>query len=285
MTLTPIEPEQSRLIPIQGVINFRDLGGYQTRSGQQVRWGKAYRSAQLDRLTTQGIAQLQALNIKTVVDLRFSEETLMYPTLRAAVPQAQMLSWHDEQDSQHSNLIRDKAAKVMGGWRDSLDSNDPELVREAMRMNYPQKLYSHAMIYRRMLHALIDEQSPIVFHCAAGKDRTGVAAALILGLLGVDDQTIIEDYLVTQSQMGELVESWLAGGATDREHYADFQKRLIDLPRELVQPVFEADPSYIETLLDYVESQYQGFVNYAERVLNITPDQIDALRRHMLVDG
>ena len=272
-----------RIVPIQGVINFRDLGGYQNTSGQTVRWKKAYRSAQLDRLTEDGIAQLQALNIRTVVDLRFSEESNKYPTMRAGVPDAQMLSWHNEQLANNDIATQNKAEVVIGGWRDSLDSNDPGLVREAMRINYPQKLYSHAAIYRRMLHSLIDDQTPIVFHCAAGKDRTGVAAALILGLLEVDYDTIVEDYLVTQSQMGALVDSWLAGGATDSAHYADFQKKLLELPKELVAPVFEADPAYIQTLLEYVDSTYQGFDNYALQVLGLSQSQLQQLKQQMLV--
>ncbi|MEO0367605.1 MAG: tyrosine-protein phosphatase [Pseudomonadota bacterium] len=86
---------------------------------------------------------------------------------------------------------------------------------------------------------------------------------LILGLLGVSNETIIEDYLITQSQMGDLMDSWLAGGATDNEHYEDFQNKLMEHPRELVQPVFEADPRYIETLLDYVDETYGDFHQYA----------------------
>ncbi|MEO0368618.1 MAG: tyrosine-protein phosphatase, partial [Pseudomonadota bacterium] len=154
-----------RLIAIDGVINFRDIGGYVNPDGQQVRWGKAYRSAQLDRLSERGITQLRDLEVKTVVDLRFTEETMKYPTVAAAVPKAQMLSWHDERNVE----CGPRSEKMLQSWRDSLESGQPEIVREAMRINYPQKLYSHAAIYRRMLLALIEEETPLVFHCAAGK--------------------------------------------------------------------------------------------------------------------
>lgn len=267
-----------RVLNIPGAVNFRDLGGYQTSDSRHVKWGKVFRSAQLDRLTEQGVANLQALNIKTVVDLRFSEESAKYPTIRAAVPNAEMLSWHDEfQDDSES-----RSSSMQRSWRDSLDSNDPAQVREAMRINYPQKLYSHRAVYKKMLRRLVEGETPLVFHCAAGKDRTGVAAALILSLLGASNEIIIEDYLLTQNEIKDLMDSWIAGGATDNDDYEDFQQRLIRQPRALIQPVFDADVSYIQTLLDYVESEHQGFENYAMRNLEFSASDIERLQLNLL---
>jgi len=267
-----------RVLNIPGAVNFRDLGGYQTKDGRYVKWGKVFRSAQLDRLTEQGIAQLEALSIKAVVDLRFSEESARRPTIKAAVPEAEMLSWHDEM--QDDSEARSSAMKR--SWRDSLETNDPAQVREAMRINYPQKLYSHQAIYKKMISRLVEGQTPLVFHCAAGKDRTGVAAALILSLLGVSRPQIVEDYLLTQNEIKHLMDSWIAGGATGSDEYEDFQQRLIQQPRELIQPVFDADEEYIETLLDYVDTQYQGFENYALQNLNIGIGDIERLKLNLL---
>jgi protein-tyrosine phosphatase len=136
-----------RVLKIEGVINFRDLGGYQTEDGFTVRWGKMYRSAQLDRMTEQGAKDMAALGIKTVIDLRFSDETRRYPTMRHAVPDADILSWHDESDDNGG----DKGEAIKRLWQQSLDSNDPAQVREAMRLNYPKKLYSHQANYKKML--------------------------------------------------------------------------------------------------------------------------------------
>lgn len=278
MSVSQSTPSSSRILDIEGVINFRDLGGYQTQDGRYVKWGRVYRSAQLDRMSKKGINDMAELGIQTVVDLRFSDETSRYPTIRAAVPKAQILSWHDEQQGsqdEHSNGIQ-------RSWRDSLDSNDPQQVREAMRVNYPKKLYSHRAIYRKMLLSLAQNETPLVFHCAAGKDRTGVAAALILSLLGVSDQVIIEDYLITQSQISRLLENWVAGGATDQSDYQDFQQRLAQYPRELVQPVFDADEAYILTLLDYIKSTYGDFAAYAEQVLKVDDDVVTQLSTNLL---
>ena len=275
----PLTPApQQRVLKIDGVINFRDLGGYLTNSGSQVKWHKVYRSAQLDRMSPEGVKSLSDLGVKAVVDLRFTQESNKYPTMREAVPLAEMLSWHAE----FQNDGEDRAGAMQMSWKDSLDSLDPRQVREAMRINYPQKLYSHRAIYRKMLLRLAEGQTPMVFHCAAGKDRTGVAAALILSLLGVADQQIVEDYLLTQKEVGNLVDSWLAAGAAGNADQEDFQQRMMRLPREVIQPVFEADEAYITTLLDYVNTQYQGFANYAQEVLKFDADDVLRLQESLL---
>ncbi len=273
------QPE--RILRIDGVINFRDLGGYQTADGNSVKWGRVYRSAQLDRLTEQGIAQMIKLDVKTVIDLRFEEETARYPTIRDAFPNASIIAWQDESQGE---TFAQQSSDMKFSWRDSLDSNDPAMVREAMRVNYPKKLYSHHAIYRKMLLSIIDGNAPLVFHCAAGKDRTGVAAALILSLLGVSDETIVDDYLLTQQEIGKLTQTWLAGGATDNDQYQDFQSKLAKRPAELVAPIFAADIEYIKTLLEYVNNEYGSFEQYAITQLKLDASQIEDLRSELLVD-
>ncbi len=268
-----------RVLKIDGSLNFRDLGGYKTDCGKPVKWGVVYRSAQLDRLSEQGVTQLAEIGIKTVVDLRFSDESEKYPTITDAVPNAEMLSWHDEQETNSG----EKSQDMIRSWRDSLETNDPEKVREAMRLNYPHKLYTHSAIYRKMLLRLIDGDSPLVFHCAAGKDRTGVAAALILSLLGVDDDQIIEDYLLSQKELEGRMQNWMAGGATSNENQNDFQSQLLKHPKEMLKPIFDADKSYIETLLDYVKDTYGDFTNYAYQRLKLSESEVSALQVSLLV--
>ena len=251
-----------------------------------MRWGQVYRSAQLNNLTAQGVSTLAALNIKTVVDLRFSGERESYPTTVGALPNAEILSWHEEKDqlSAKSQIVANtkKSNKVLYSWKNSLASKNPAVVREAMRSNYPQKLYSHRTIYRQMLLRLSDGKSPLIFHCAAGKDRTGVAAALILSLLGVDDQQIVDDYLLTQNEIEGQMGLLLAAGAATSSHYQDFQRLLTEQPEEMLKPVFDADPIYISTLLEYVTSTYGSFTEYAKQRLEIGADIITALRHQLL---
>lgn len=283
---------KNRLINIDGVINFRDLGGYQGAGRKTVVWGRIFRSAQLNELSDDGVSKAADLGIGTVVDLRFDDETERYPTVRQAFPRAEFISWQSEL------VARDDqpASSMKRSWRESLDSGDAAQVREAMRVNYPVKLYSHQDVYRQMLLRLINEEAPLLFHCAAGKDRTGVAAALILSLLGVSYEDIVQDYLISQGQVAHLLQNWVAGGAANAKQQTsnsangsshdsqDFQHRLSQYPREVVQPVFDADLTYIETLLDYVDRTYAGFENYATKVLRLDSAQLDGLRANLLVD-
>jgi len=270
-----------RFLEIDGVVNFRDLGGYATQDKRSVRWGLIYRAGQLDRPSAHGTNSLKALNIATVVDLRFSEETERSPTDWQAMPDARRLAWQQFY-FQEGNQVG--AAKTITlSWQDALETGDVHAVRDAMRDNYPTKLYSHKGVYRAMLDSLIEGNVPLVFHCAAGKDRTGVGAAIILALLGVSYDDIIEDYLLTQQVTENLYERFRAGGATSHEGHSDFQQRLANYPQALVAPVFDADPSYITTLLDYVDNKYQTFAHYAEQVLDFGTPQVEQLKAKLLV--
>jgi protein-tyrosine phosphatase len=269
---------KQRVLSIEGTLNFRDLGGYINADGRSVKWGKLYRSAQLNRMSPKGIQDMAALGIQTVVDLRFTDESNKSPTIAEAVPNAEMLSWHSEREHDSGQ----KSDHMIRSWRDSLDSNDPAQVREAMRINYPQKLYTHRAIYKKMLLRIAEGNTPLVFHCAAGKDRTGVAAALILSLIGVDDQQIVDDYLLTQKEIEGRMETWLAGGATTKEGYQDFQSKLARQPREMIKPVLDADITYIETLLDYVKEKYGSFHGYAVDQLELADKEVDALQVQLL---
>ena len=285
MTVLSSVPHE-RVLNIDGVINFRDLGGYKTEDGRIVKWGQLYRSAQLDRMSKQGVFDMAQMGIQVVVDLRFSDETHKYPTITSAVPDAEMLSWHKELneavEGSHKQDTNFKSNDIQRSWKDSLDSNDPVKIRETMRVNYPKKLYSHQAIYRKMLLRLGQGNLPLVFHCAAGKDRTGVAAALILGLLGVSDEQIVQDYLLTQKEIEHLLKNWMSGGAGHETDPDDFQQKLASYSPEVVKPIFDADESYIQTLLDYVQENYGSFKQYALTVLKLTQGDIDRLQYHLL---
>jgi protein-tyrosine phosphatase len=274
--------QQHRVLPIDGVINFRDLGGYQTQDGGKVRYGRVFRSAQLSGLTSQGVQQATSLGIKSIMDLRFDDEISRYPTVKQAFPLAEIVSWQDLQPVNNADPAAPKPSVGKGSWRESLDSNDPEQVREAMRVNYPQKLYSHRFIYKDMLMRLIQDESPLLFHCAAGKDRTGVAAALILSLVGVSDDLIIQDYMITAETTKGLLESFHGAGAATAEGEQDFHSKLASYPKHVIKPVFDTDPAYISTLISYVNQKYGGFRSYAAHVLNLDEEFFNRLERALL---
>ncbi len=180
-------PRRERLVDLSGAFNFRDLGGYPTRSGRITRWGQLFRSDTLHELTASDVEVLRSLGLATIIDLRTSRE--LDRTGRG--PMA-------------AEPIAFRHLSVIGAGRG-----------EAMAAPAPpgRELSSRYLWYLdRGREALVEALSlvadpahlPLVFHCAAGKDRTGVLAALVLDIVGVEPEVIVADYVVTAGRM-ELI--------------------------------------------------------------------------------
>ena len=263
----------ARVLPYEGGVNFRDLGGYVTRDGQTLRWGKLYRCGKLDDLSAQAIDEIAALGIKTKIDLRYPDEVQMYPSSSAAFPKAENIVWQAVDDKSHSILKGSQKAKERGG-QDGL--------RTLMKDRYVMYLKSHAPIFSQMLRKIANAQTPLVFHCAAGKDRTGVAAAIILSLLDVDRDTILQDYMITQEQLGAKLESWALGGASIDSQYLAFMDMVNNAPYETIKPLFDADESYLKHCFSHIDSQYGGFESYAKNELGLTASLLEQIKAHLL---
>lgn len=173
-----------RLIPLDQAMNFRDLGGYQNRQGQSVRWGRVFRADSLSYLDDHDQSILKGLRLRTVCDLRSTYEQEMAPD--KLDPSWQLIDCHVYPQDGDENKQLD------------LVSNDQPSPFADMYQSTLLSTHSQAM-FARVLHAILDlpQDGSLVFHCSAGKDRTGMMAAIILALLDVDDETIIRDYLLT----------------------------------------------------------------------------------------
>lgn len=181
-----------RVLPLQGGRNFRDLGGYRTSDGRTVKWGLLYRSGEMHDLTPADYAYLQKLGIRTVCDFRDTRERTAEPTLWPA--------------GQKPKVLSDDYALDIGGM---MPPGDPatwtqDQVVRAMTASYPKLLDQFRGQYARMFAQLLAGDAPLAFHCTAGKDRTGVAAALLLTALGVPRTTIVDDYLLSNQHMAPL---------------------------------------------------------------------------------
>ncbi|WP_347094123.1 tyrosine-protein phosphatase [Sphingomonas parapaucimobilis] len=181
-----------RVLPLQGGRNFRDLGGYRTSDGRTVKWGLLYRSGQMHELTPADYTYLQTLGIRTVCDFRDTRERTAAPTLWPA--------------GQKPKVLSDDYALDMSAMRLPGDSSTwtHDQVVTAMIATYPKLLDQFRGQYARMFAELLAGDVPLAFHCTAGKDRTGVAAALLLTALGVPRATIVEDYLLSNQHMALL---------------------------------------------------------------------------------
>ena len=173
-----------RCLALEGASNVRDLGGYRTKDGRRVKFGRIFRSAALSKLTDADAAALRQAGIGRVVDLRGGQERAHAPSRLGDVA-IHALSIEPSLGAS----IRDIAAR-----REATDSDIAGLMCRA----YTAYALDWHHCYAQMFALLLESDAPaLLFHCTAGKDRTGFGAALILAALGVDRATIHADYLAT----------------------------------------------------------------------------------------
>ena len=238
-----------RWVALEGCFNFRDLGGYETREGGRVRRGVLFRSDGLQQLTEADVAHIRdELGVRAVVDLRSEAEVdgdgvglLGVPPIeRAHIPIF---------DSQRRE-------------------GQPELPEDLGELYFAMIRYSRRRIARVLEHlAALD--APAVFHCAAGKDRTGVVGAVILGLLGVDDQIIIDDYAFTARNLDLIV-----ARLRDSKGY---EHVLPQLPAETLH----AEPGTMASLLGRTQEQYGTMRDYA-LAAGVAESSLDRLAKRLL---
>lgn len=174
----------ARHLNLTGASNFRDLGGYPTTDGRSVRWRQIFRSNHLGHLTDDDIAIVRGLGVTRAFDFRGHEERT------AAVCRIAEITVHSL--PVEPTVVAALRAIAAGGTPLSA-ANALEVMRDSYR-NYVQE---NTPRYRALFAHLLEDRAPLVIHCTAGKDRTGFACALILHALGVSDDAIAEDYLLT----------------------------------------------------------------------------------------
>jgi protein-tyrosine phosphatase len=183
-------------VDLEGLCNFRDLGGHETANGGVVRRGRVYRSDALHRMTTADVDAVRALGLATVIDLRAPDEVAHVGT-----------GLIDDLGARYRNLPTRPAVltEVVG-------DGPPESAAE----HYFGYLAEGRACFGGVVETLADPASvPAVFFCNAGKDRTGAVAAMVLGLVGVGDDTVAADYARTQEVLAAI------GAATSRDYPTD----------------------------------------------------------------
>jgi protein-tyrosine phosphatase len=249
-------PAHERLLPLQGGRNFRDLGGYRTLDGRHVKWGVLFRSGSMHGLTPADYAYLEKLGIRVVCDLRDNGERAAEPVAWPGPAAPRVLS-----DDYHLDM-------ALSMPKGDLAHATGEQARAALAASYPALLVQFNGQFRRMFGELLADHVPLAFNCTAGKDRTGIAAALILTALGVPRQTIIEDYLLTNRYLdGSKVVS--ANPA-----YAALAK----LPPEVLKAMMAADPSYIGAVFKVIDAHKGGIDGYFKDELGLSHADLLRLR-------
>jgi protein tyrosine/serine phosphatase len=229
----PVQPgADRRRIALEGSFNFRDLGGYATGDGRTVRWGRMFRSDGLGRLTTADLERLGGMALTTVVDLRTPDE----------IERGGRIAEHAGVTYHHLSL-----GEVLLGSTDERWA-DPDIVAE----HYLQMLDADPSRVREVLELVADDATyPIVFHCAAGKDRTGITAALVLTTLGVPRADVVADYALTHEAMQRWVAWW----------YEHAPERRADIERHLPSLLASREEN-IDRLLDRLVERHGSVEGY-----------------------
>ncbi|WFE40445.1 tyrosine-protein phosphatase [Micromonospora sp. WMMD998] len=184
--------------PFTTLCNFRDLGGWRTADGRAVARGRLYRSDSLAKLTGDDLGRFAALGVRTVIDLRYPWEIVE----RGRAPESLGVTWHNL-SIEHRPYVQADIDPDVDPWRYLAD-------------RYAEVAEDGVVELRRALEVIAHDEHPLVFHCASGKDRTGLLAALVLALLGVHTDQIAADFALTERATGALVAEWRDrnGGAT-----------------------------------------------------------------------
>jgi len=255
----------TRVLPLEGGRNFRDLGGYKTEDGRRVRWGRLFRSGSMGGLTPSDFDYLSGVGIRVVCDFRAEHERNEDPTIWEGESPPRFISWDQSDQSETSPLATAMLA----------DDASPDGVRAAMAEIYRLIPYVLADQYRTVLEILAAGEAPLAFHCSAGKDRAGIAAALLLTALGVPRETVIEDYAVSD----KVVDYMALIDAADPVRMADSTNAyMMQVPRELLAPVLESDPAYIAATLDMLEANHGSVMAYIHEELGISDEVVQTLR-------
>jgi protein-tyrosine phosphatase len=242
-----------RLIDLEGTLNFRDLGGYPASGGRTVRWRVLFRSDALHRLSPADVSQLRdALGIGDVVDLRSSGEL----DIEGRGPLA-------------GEPIRFHHLPLFDG---ALVEEPPQSEELTLADRYFLMAEFAKGPIARVITTLAEAAAPAVYHCAAGKDRTGVISALLLGLLEVPDEIIVADYAATQDNLDAIVERLMSS-----EGYQDI---LESMPPDTMH----AEPETMISLLRRLRERYGSVGGYV-REIGVGDAAISRLRDRLLADS
>jgi protein-tyrosine phosphatase len=255
-------PPPERRLRLDGPVNFRDIGGYPAADGRSVRWGRVFRSDSLETLTPLDLARIDDLGIRLVCDLRRDEERLSGPSKVEGYGQVRI---------EHLPIggiaaeTKDMAGRMLRG-------EIPEVSAAMMAEVYLTILELHPDSFGAVVRHAADAASlPMVVHCTAGKDRTGVASALLLAALGVDEETVAADY--------ELSNEFQA-----RARVAVVRPQLDAAGIEFakVEAYFMAPRAVIAATLNGLRERWGGVESYLTGPAGLTPETIDRLRVNLL---
>jgi protein tyrosine/serine phosphatase len=241
------------VIPLEGILNFRDFGGYATACGRRVKRGRLYRSAHHHRATEADLEALANLQVAVIVDLRRTHERRSEPSRRPAAFAGQVI------ENDIGRMDEDR-------WTTFMRDSDLSLaaIRGYLVGYYQDAPFEprHIDLYARYFQTLAMADGPVLIHCAAGKDRTGLLAALTHHMLGVSREDLFADYLLTNEVL-------------------DFDRRLPSMIQSITAAIgrepspqaarlaMGVDAEYLDAAIAAIEAAHGGLDGYLERALGV----------------
>ena len=262
-----------RLLPLQGGRNFRDLGGYPTEDGRRVRHRLIYRSGVMAYLTEDDQRQLDSLGIRVLCDFRHAGER-----------RREVIGWARE-DLRHVHWDYDSEAlslrRLLGGERLRGESQlSADIAYGAMIRLYQSLPELFHEPYAQLFARIAAGEVPLVFGCTAGKDRTGLAAALLLTSLQVPWGHVVADFELTDTLVDlerVLTERRQGMGLEEHEHL-----RIANLPKEVRAPLLAAKPAYLEAAFQSIVERYGSFGGYLSSALHVSAEDLQKIRELLL---
>ncbi|WP_157945031.1 tyrosine-protein phosphatase [Apilactobacillus quenuiae] len=254
--------ENKRILDIKNGYNFRELGGYPTKDGRKIKWNKLIRSGELSELSHTDQRYLTEYGVKYDVDLRSDLER--NNAADKTLPKTHFISnpvfntGHDKTDEQYAKQY----------------SNNSDLGINNMILSYQSMVTedSAKIAFRRLFNILLkndEDNSSVLFHCAQGKDRTGLSAAFILFALGVNEKDIKKDYLISKEQMKPYIQLKI-------NEYAKYGMNNI-LKNNLTN-LYSVDEKYFDAAMDKIKKEYGNINNFLHQFIGLSDKEINKLR-------
>jgi protein-tyrosine phosphatase len=241
----------ARHLNLAGASNFRDLGGYVARDGRVVRWRQIFRSNHLAHLTPEDVGLLRQLGVRSAFDFRGKDE------------RGEALCGVEDIET-HSLPVEPTVVAALRAIHATGRMSTADDALEVMQGSYRGYVQQNTPRFRALFAHLLEDRAPLVIHCTAGKDRTGFACALILHTLGVADEVIAEDYLLTN------------------QYYRRDPSASSDLPAEVTQVLGTVRAAFLAAAFETITAGYGSLDNYLRDGLGVGAAERKALRERYL---
>ncbi len=258
----------NRVLDLYGIHNFRDYGGYAARGGAQLKTGLLWRSGQHVDATSADLDAVSALSLATIIDLRGDSERANHPCARQQGFSARVL-WVKGETAGSS-----EAAPHIEVSRNVRTATEAHAAMARLYVDMPYRPHLAAII-RLYFESLAEDGGPSLIHCLAGKDRTGLAVALLHALMGVHADDIMADYLLT-NVAGNIDRRIAAGALTVRGSFGR------DMDDEAVRTLMSVHPEFLDNAMASIRDRHGDVATYAETVLGVDAAQIDRIEGNLL---